>query len=266
MSRNFGVALRQEDVVVAVRWWIVLVVGCGLLFSLDRLRVLNQIRGWAEAGLWSIDARVVGVSRLLTKPFAIVADMPRRHERIAALEDQLAMAAVDQQKLKSAQDQLALVLPMVTRYNDGVKANTVAELYTRKDLSEVSAGEIHGVIPGMAVTDKNGVLVGRIESVGRYVSRVQRVGMADFKIPAQTVSGGAKGVVYFDGTDVVLGEVLQTEPLNVGEVVVTGGAGGTLPSGLVIGQVTAIKSNDADVTKAGVLNLLAQQEGWVALW
>lgn len=260
MRRGFGVALKQEDVATAFRYWVVGMAACGLLFGLDQLGALNSARGMVEQQLWMVEKRVFAVRQITRLPFEAIAGGMGRQARIAALEEQLALAAVDQQKLK--QLEAAVEFEQLAQY----KASTLAELYVKDELSVVGAGEIHGILPGMAVTDKHGALVGRIELVGRYVSRVERVGSIGFRIPAQTVSGRAKGVVYFDGTKVVFGEVLQTEILDIGEIVVTGGVGGELPAGLVIGQVGSIGGGEADVTKEGTLQLLAQNEGWVAIW
>lgn len=259
MRRDLGVALRQEDVNAVLRFWTVAVVICGLLLGLDRLGVLASVRGAVEKRLWPIEQRLFEARRTVRQPIEAVFQGFSRYERIAALEEQLALAAVDQQKLKQLEAQVEF-------QQNEYKANTLAELYVKDELSVVGAGEVNGIVQGMAVTDKHGVLVGRIESVSRYVSRVERVGSIDFKIPAQTVSGSAKGVVFFDGSAVVFGEVLQSEPLAVGEIVVTGGAGGQLPARLVIGQITAIAGDEADVTKKGIVQLLFQQEGWVAIW
>ncbi|HWS24763.1 MAG TPA: rod shape-determining protein MreC [Anaerolineales bacterium] len=252
--------MKQEDVMLALRYWGLGMAGCGLLLGFSQLGTLNPMRGVVEQRLWAIEKQVVMVRQVVGKPFMAIVGIFDRQARIAELEEQLALAAVDQQKLK--QLEAAITLEQLTQH----RASALAELYVKDDLSVVGAGEIHGILAGMAVTDKHGVLVGKIELVGRYVSRVERVGSIGFRIPAQTVSGGAKGVVYFDGTKVVFGEVLQTEQLEVGEIVVTGGVGGVLPTGLAIGQVVAIEGREADVTKTGVLKLLFQDEGWVAIW
>lgn len=266
MRNHWGVVLRQEDVVEAIRWWVVGVAVCGLVFGLDRLAVLQPARETIERGVWWIDKQMGKGTQVMGRPLRILREMVGWQERVAKLEDQLAMAAVERQKLASLEAQVELLTPMVAGYQQGKKAQLIAELFTRGEMMEVGVGEVNGVIEGMAVTDKNGVLVGRVERVGRYVSRVERVGTNEWRIPAQTVSGRAKGIVYFDGSEVVLGEVLQAEELNVGDVVVSGGVGGELPTGLVIGQVVAVESNQADVTKKGVMKLLGQSEGWVALW
>jgi cell shape-determining protein MreC len=260
VRRRFGVDLRQEDVVLALRYWAIGVALCGLLLGMDVLRILHPVRGVIEQQLWSVDRRVFEIRRRAAAPFEALFGVFNRYERIAALEEQLSLAAVDQQELKKLQAQVEF------QQRSEYKASTLAELYVKDSLAVVGAGEINGIMPGMAVTDKHGVLVGRIESVGRYVSRVERVGAMNFPVPAQTVSGMARGVVYFDGNAIVFGEVLQTEALEIGDIVVTGGASGLLPTGLVVGQVTAVEGDQADVTKKGILKLLAQDQGWVAVW
>lgn len=259
-QRDFGLVLRQEDVVTAVKMWMVGLGLCGLVFGLDELGTIQGFRGVVEERIWAVESKVVLAKRKLVEPLVAVLQVFERHKRIAALEEQLAMMAVDQQRLKE------LAAAAEFEGLGDFKANTLAEIYTDGDVVVIGAGQINGVLPGMAVTDKNNILVGKVDSVGRYVSRVLPVGSGDYRVPGQTVDGSAKGVVFFDGMAVVFGEVLQTEPLEVGEVVVTGGVEGDLPAGLVIGQIVKVINNEADVTKKGELQLLYQKQGWAAVW
>jgi cell shape-determining protein MreC len=72
--------------------------------------------------------------------------------------------------------------------------------------------------------------------------------------------------VFVDGDGLVLGEVLQTEMMSEGDVVVTGGVEGVLPPGLVIGQIESIVSTEVDVTKKAKVTPMYKKEGWAAIW
>ena len=60
--------------------------------------------------------------------------------------------------------------------------------------------------------------------------------------------------------------VLQAEILGTGDILVTSGADGIYPPGLVVGQVIQLQGKPEDVTKGGSIELLAARNGWVALW
>ena len=151
---------------------------CGLVFGLDQLRILNSVKYQLESGLWRVDRQVAEISRRLAMPVEWVQQSFARQDRIARLEDQLALAAVDQQRMKAVEAQIEMLKAMTAEYGGEVRANTVAEMFSREGITEIGGGSINGILSGMAVTDKNGVLVGRVEAVGRYVSRVERVGTA----------------------------------------------------------------------------------------
>lgn len=266
MKQNMGVVLSQEDVSQSFKLWFLGLSICGLVFGLDRLHLLVFPRGLVERVVWMVDQKIVGVTQKIFSPLSIIPETLRRQERVATLEQQLSQAAVDRRRLIELEGKVEMMESMVVSHQSGARASTLTELYMTQGEAVVGLGEAEGIIKGQAITDKNGVLVGRVGSVGRYVSRVDRVGTEGLRIPAQTVSGGAKGVVYSEAGGVILGEVLQTESLTEGEIVITTGVMGGFPPGLVIGQIKSIRAEAANVTKEAVISLLAQQTGWVAIW
>ncbi len=266
MKLSMGVALDQKDVAVAVRLWGIGMVICGLIFGLDMASLFDWPRGLLEQVGGNSDRVLQQLEQRVANPVESLLALYRRQERIAALEGQLSRAAVDHNELYQLRGKVALLESQVSRTQPGMKALMVSEIYTKGEVMVLGVGEVDGVVKGLAITDGDGLLVGRVGSVGRYISRIERVGEPGFKIPAQTVGGGAKGVVFSKGNEVIFADVLQTEQLAVGDIVVTSGIDGGLPAGLVIGQVMQVEEDAASVTKTGLLDLLAAHQGWVAIW
>lgn len=110
---------------------------------------------------------------------------------------------------------------------------------------EIDRGSEDGLAEGMAVIISKGVLVGKVQAVNSKSSQVQLLTNPKSTINAITTQGNSKGVVKGEyGLGIILDMVLQSDPLNVGDEVITSGVGGTIPRGLFIGNVQEIHSSD----------------------
>jgi rod shape-determining protein MreC len=104
----------------------------------------------------------------------------------------------------------------------------------------IAAGQREGLEKDQAVIVPKGV-VGRLEKVGKYVSRVLLLNDTNSRIPVMTATSEQKAILAGDGsflpTLVYVGEIRKVQQ---GENVVTSGLGGIFPSGLPIGRVEQI--------------------------
>jgi len=115
----------------------------------------------------------------------------------------------------------------------------------------INAGRNAGLVPGMPVIGGGGVLVGRIgRNVGPNSAQVQLINDPASFINVQLVGSRATGTVagQSDGT-LRLQNVLQTEVVQAGDLIVTSGLGGGLPPGLTVGQVDELISKDLETLK-----------------
>lgn len=108
----------------------------------------------------------------------------------------------------------------------------------------INVGQKHGISPGMAVVTERG-LVGRVVKVYSSTSKVLLITDPSSSIGAYVQGSQATGMV--EGTpdgSLVMRYTPMDANISVGEVVLTSGLGGTLPKGLVIGQVIEIEKKD----------------------
>jgi rod shape-determining protein MreC len=107
----------------------------------------------------------------------------------------------------------------------------------------IAAGDKDGLEKEQPVIAKEGV-VGRLEKVGTYVSRVLLLNDPNSRIPVVTSISQQKAILAGDGTFlptlVYIGDVRKIQQ---GEKVVTSGMGGIFPAGLPIGIVDEITNN-----------------------
>ncbi len=108
----------------------------------------------------------------------------------------------------------------------------------------INAGQREGILPGMAVVTERG-LVGRVIDVYHHASKVLLLTDPSSSVSACLQGGQIIGMVEgtVDGA-LVMRYIPMDANVSVGEVVLTSGLGGTLPKGLVIGQVIEIEKKD----------------------
>ena len=111
----------------------------------------------------------------------------------------------------------------------------------------IASGQREGLEKNQAVLVPEGV-VGRLEKVGRYVSRVLLMNDASSRIPVMTTTSEQKAILAGDGsflpTLVYVGDIRKIQQ---GEEIVTSGLGGIFPPGLPVGRVDDISNGKIKV-------------------
>lgn len=107
----------------------------------------------------------------------------------------------------------------------------------------IAAGNTEGLQKEQAVIVKEGV-VGRLERVGTYVSRVLLLNDASSRIPVMTSISQQKAILAGNGSFFpTLLYVADVRKIQHGEQVVTSGLGGIFPPGLPVGIVDEMGDN-----------------------
>lgn len=106
----------------------------------------------------------------------------------------------------------------------------------------LQAGRAHGILYGHGVVDAHG-LVGRIVGVGETTSRALLLTDFNSRVPVFVEPSGARGIAGGDGGDALRLEFLpEGAAVSLGDRVVTSGAGGLLPAGLLVGVVVSVEA------------------------
>lgn len=123
----------------------------------------------------------------------------------------------------------------------------------------LNRGTEHGVKPGDCVITESGYLVGVVKEAGLNWCTVLTVVDTDTSLGAQVFRTKAIGVAEGDfslmSKDQLRLDYLpaNTQLLN-GDLVVTSGLGGYYPSGLVIGKVEEVQTDDSGAAKYAILS------------
>ena len=263
-----------------------IVIGLSVLFLLISLAAQAPVsQGPLSFVLAPVQRVLSGFGRGIGEFFAPLSLPAASQSRIDELEQQLAALAAENVRLrefqaeaqqlralnKFAQDNPALdfvgadVVGIGTRNCDnrpvvgpnvGVCAQVIAgdpSPYVR--FITINAGRQQGIETGMPVIGGGGVLIGRVgRNVSETSAQVQLLNDPASFINVQLVGSRATGTVagQSDGT-LRLQNVLQTEVVQEGDLIVTSGLGGGLPPGLTVGQVDKLVSKDLETLKEAVV-------------
>ncbi len=101
-------------------------------------------------------------------------------------------------------------------------------------------------------------LVGDVIEATQFRSKVRLVTSPDFSATAFSQSSDfhVEGIVKGKyGTSLALEKILQSEVLNISDVIVTSGRDGKFIPGLILGTVVSIESSPSDTLKSAILKL-----------
>jgi rod shape-determining protein MreC len=114
---------------------------------------------------------------------------------------------------------------------------------------QIGAGYSDGLREYMAILSEEGKLVGRIIECTSEVSIVQLITDEKSAVGAKLQSNAEMGIAKGEGRGGVRLELLsQDAEVNMGDVVLTSGMGGTCPEGIPIGTITEISERRADLS------------------
>ena len=123
------------------------------------------------------------------------------------------------------------------------------------EYKKIDKGSYNGVTPDMVVVNNDG-LIGKVVSTTTFTSDVRLLTTSDMvnKISVtitdgtSSVNGLIKNYNYTTNLLEVEG-VSNTKTVTIGEYVYTSGLGGVFPSGILIGTVKNIKTDEYDLAK-----------------
>ncbi|MDR1088736.1 MAG: rod shape-determining protein MreC [Coriobacteriales bacterium] len=122
----------------------------------------------------------------------------------------------------------------------------------------IDKGTQDGLAVGMPVMSPNG-LIGQIESVGSFTSQVRLLTDPNSGVAVFLQANRSEGVLTGSIERLLYLNYLSLDVDVVpGDVVVTSGAGGVYPKGIVIGEITSVSSSPSDVYQTVVVKPTAR--------
>lgn len=177
-------------------------------------------------------------------------DMAELRQRNAQLENEVAQL---QSQVVALQENLSQSLILETLF-DFARTNPQYEYLAATVIGReinpfqqyviIDKGSNHGILHGMPVVTQKG-LVGRIDRVIATAARIQLISDANSVVNVRLQN--AKMEAQVDGSltgEISLELVPQEAEVQVGEVILTSGLGGTYPPNIFVGQVLTMQSRE----------------------
>lgn len=237
-----------------------------VIFVLAAIFVLFLLRAFTGRIWGTIQAPFVGAGTFVQDRTGFIFGAREcTMSRLAELEEQRASLALEISGVKQLQlenVQLRSQLAYVERQHATVRSAAITSRSVSKQSTafNINAGEIDGLRLGDPVIVADGNLVGKVSHLQKYSATV--TGITDMHL-ATAVSllnftrtiGIAKGEI---GDLLRLDFIPHDENLAVGDLVVTSGLEENVPSGLLVGIITAVESDPAEPFQNAIIEPLTK--------
>ena len=228
-----------------IRDWVIL--STLLMISVAMMMAQNDpmLRGMRSVSLEitsAVEARFSWVGRFFR---AIDENEVLRRNNIE-LSSQL--ARLREARLENERLRQVLGFKQDSTYNKVAAQIIAKDIFGQENFLTLDVGSADGVEVGMAVVDEKGIL-GRVLFVSSHYSRVMPYLNTEFHVPAKIQPLQADGIVSWPGSrpDMLLLEnVVKTEPVVPGQMVVTSSYSGVFPPGYLIGQIDSVATRPGE--------------------
>ncbi len=227
--------------------------GDWILFAALVILSVVIVLSWNEPMVKGFRARALGLTGTVESTFAVAGSYLRALEENENLRADNIRLSGDLARAREAvleNDELREMLA----YEDSLTSESIAARIVYKDILRerntltIDVGRADGVEVDMAVVDPRGI-VGKIVLVGERFSQVMSYQNTEFFVPAKIHPHQSDGIVRWSGDrrDLLeMDHVMRTDPVEVGQEVVTSGYSAVYPPGLPIGAVERVDELPGD--------------------
>ena len=195
---------------------------------------------------------------------ALQAENEELKARIAAMEEEVRQS----QGANAENDRLRQLLELKRSHTDYVLLDASIISWGSSNWSstfDLDKGSFSGVEVGDCVITSNGFVVGVVTETGLYSCSVRTLIDPRAAMGATVHSTGLTAVAEGDfsllaGGQLKLTYVFENSVLELGDTVLTSGAGGVYPAGLVIGKITGVASEEGGYGQYGIVTPSAELE------
>jgi len=201
-----------------------------------------------EAQTW-LATRYSAINQFLTAPRDVTALLQRNQE----LEAEVARLQAQNIQLQQENTEIQLLSTLLDFARTDPSSDYMAANVIGRDPSPflhyviINRGSDHGLRRGMPVVTAQG-LVGRVAAVTSGAARVQLITDPSTSINIRLQNSDADAVLAGSVTgDLSLDLISQDTEVQLGDIVLTSGLGGTYPANILIGQVASVRSRSFDL-------------------
>ena len=249
--------IRMAIIVLAV----VLATGLGYAARDGRIGFLQNVTGIVEAPVKKVLSSAVNWFNTI---YGYLFEYDSLLAENESLRSQLADAQTSARNGIEASEEnarLRKLLNLREDHTDYVLESSKVVLWSSSNWSSsftISKGSSSGIELGDPVITEYGVVVGQITELGTTWATVSTIIDIDMSVGAFVGESGASGMVvgeysFMKKNEAKLTYMAEGAQIFVGDEILTSGSGGAFPAGLVIGTLSAVKTESGGQLEYGVV-------------
>lgn len=210
--------------------------------------------GTVRSGVHAVSGAMQSVTQAISTPFKAIGGTGKStaamsDEDVQALQDeneQLRILVAQLEEYRQQDQRLTALLGLSDAYGlETVSARVVSTTSGWDQTATINVGSDNGIRVGMGVISSCG-LYGQVETVASNSAVVRLVSDADSSVSAMIQGTRATGIVSgaYDGS-LTMEYVSVDTTVGEGDLVITSGAGGTYPKGIVVGRVHSVEKDSS---------------------
>jgi len=222
----------------------------GLLFFLDKKRIIKKPKEFLEKPILKVEEKIYSLKILSEEKVVPIFRGKILEKEVGRLQLELQRLAFEQNQLSSCLEENEQMRKLLGAPLSPKWKFLPAKVVGAGEKIRIDKGEKDGVKKGMVVVSEN-ILVGQVVEVGEGSSLLETPFTPKVSLSVVIKRAGrkgiqARGILRPVGGNLILGEVLQSEDIQKGDLVVSGGDE-NWPADLLIGQITDVLSKSAEV-------------------
>lgn len=229
-------------------------------FGLHRMGLLRPIEALGSQIATPIQLGLAAFSNSLRSLFGSLGSVRTLREDNERLREELAKTQVELEQRTLDQGEAAEIDRAVAllgeRSYDGVPARVVGRSPDPTfQLYLVNRGRVDGIVRGAPVIRSDGVIVGKILEVEEHTARFIVLTDPHTQLAARVENEPqTPGIITGEhGLTLRMELLAKSDPVQVGQPVVTSGVEEGIPAGLVIGKITSIESLPGDLFQTATI-------------
>lgn len=224
-----------------------------LLFREEFENIFYLVCENIQPGLLKIGKKVFNILSFFTK----AKKLEKENDNLLLENRKLKSIILGLQRLEQENTDLKKALDLNLQEEFQLLSSKIIFINTSEDLFLINKGRNDGIIENMAVITPDKTLIGEIGEVYDNFSKVKMITNKEMNFPVliqnREVIAGARGT----GALRLLVELIpQEKKIETGDLVITNGLDGVLPTGLLVGEIKDIKKSDLSPHQQASLNLL----------
>ncbi len=234
-----------------VRIFLTLVIFSLLIIFFDSLGILNLPKKALQNITNPIEYGLYKSALAVNRQFDFIVFTRRSAQEKKALEEQLAALISDNANLRRQLSETQGFLDEQKSLSPQTYTTVAARPIASSRYLEIDKGLDDGLKVNQPVVYKDSFL-GSIKSVSPKSAQILLSSDPDSKLAAfvQNSVGRARGILFGQfGEEMLLDKILHQENVSVGDLVYSEGTEGSLPRGLVLGQITQVMENQNQIFK-----------------